>query len=260
MRTEVTPEKAAAWLEKNIHNRPIRRLQVEKYVRDIKNGDWLYTGESIKFAPDGTLLDGQQRLTAVVEAGIPIVVEVQRNIDPAAQQVMDTGAARSAGDVLHLRGIKYGNLVASAAKLALGVEAGLDRPGYYSASHSEITGWVDDNPGIHGSVELAGAYAKKIDCPPTIIAYTHYTLAQLDVEEATDFWIDMAEKAELSKGDPVLALIQRLADMRRLRQRVPKHAYLSLIYRTWNARREGRTLQLIRVVNNGEVIPVPVPK
>ena len=61
---EITPELAHEWLGFNTHNRNIRQRIVTAYAADMTGGDWQWNGESIKFAEDGTLLDGQHRLAA----------------------------------------------------------------------------------------------------------------------------------------------------------------------------------------------------
>lgn len=68
----------------------------------MASGNWRYTGEGIKFGPDGTLLDGQTRLRAIVLSGVTITMPVWRGIDPDAQLVMDSGRPRSNSDALSM--------------------------------------------------------------------------------------------------------------------------------------------------------------
>ena len=67
-----------------------------------------------------------------------------------------------------------------------------------------------------------------------------------------------------SPGDYVsdrFALTNRFAEARRNRERMPKRVYLSLIYRAWNTRRDGKTMRFIRVNSPaGGLVPVPEPK
>jgi len=69
----ITPEEAQFWLQKNPHNREIRPKDVAWLAKALKegtfNGD---IGEPIRITSDGRLLDGQHRLSAVVEAGLSI--------------------------------------------------------------------------------------------------------------------------------------------------------------------------------------------
>ena len=113
----VTPELAAEWLEANPRNRKINQRHVSALAVEIRAGRWLVTGEAIKLTADGQLLDGQHRLWAVLEAGMPIRTMVVRGIQSEAQLVMDTGAARKPGQGLGLLG--YANANATAAALSV---------------------------------------------------------------------------------------------------------------------------------------------
>ena len=65
----VTPELAAEWLTHNTHNRGLKPIAIKRFAEDMTTGDWQWNGESIRFAADGTLLDGQNRLHAIVDSG-----------------------------------------------------------------------------------------------------------------------------------------------------------------------------------------------
>ncbi|MDP2620568.1 MAG: hypothetical protein Q8P46_10395, partial [Hyphomicrobiales bacterium] len=76
-RCRITPELAREWLEKtNRKNRPLSELKWTAYAVDMLEGRWQYNGDAIRFGSDGVLLDGQHRLMACVEAGIPFETDV----------------------------------------------------------------------------------------------------------------------------------------------------------------------------------------
>ena len=77
---DVTPELAREWLGFNTHNRNMRARTVLAYAADMASGDWRWTGDSVKFATDGTLLDGQHRLAAIAEAGCTITTLIVRGL------------------------------------------------------------------------------------------------------------------------------------------------------------------------------------
>ena len=100
----ITPEQASEWLEQNTHNRKLRTHQVAAMVRDIQAGNWKWNGDSIKFAKDGTLLDGQHRLHAIVESGQPIEMLVIEGLDKDTQATMDTAQSALARTCSNSRG------------------------------------------------------------------------------------------------------------------------------------------------------------
>lgn len=96
---EVTPAIAREWLKKNTQNRPLRKIYISKMAEAMKRGEWKTTHQAIAMA-DGRLLDGQHRLLAFLESGLPkIEMTVAYNSDPATFDVIDVGANRSAGDI-----------------------------------------------------------------------------------------------------------------------------------------------------------------
>lgn len=60
----ITPERAAEMLSKNKSNRKINQANVRRIADDMLTGNYKLNGETIKFYADGTLADGQHRLTA----------------------------------------------------------------------------------------------------------------------------------------------------------------------------------------------------
>lgn len=98
----ITPKQAEKYLQFNTCNRPLRKLLVTNYSNDMKNNNWRLTHQGIAFNCDGTLLDGQHRLAAVVESGVTVQMLVVRGVESRSQLVMDDHAKRSAGDALSL--------------------------------------------------------------------------------------------------------------------------------------------------------------
>lgn len=59
---KITPDMAEKWLGRNPRNRHVRQRDVVRYAQSMLAGEWLVTGEAIKFSFDGNLIDGQHRL------------------------------------------------------------------------------------------------------------------------------------------------------------------------------------------------------
>jgi len=255
----IDPATATRWIGRNTHNRALRPDTIRIYIRDMVAGDWKLTGESIKFAVDGTLLDGQHRLAAIAESGVTVPMFVTRNLPTDAQQAMDSGMKRTASDALALIGGSHTGTTAASARLALGVASdNIDR---YSATHAEILAFVEENPTLVTAAEFATKVARRTDCPPAVVGYTTWRLGQINADAAYNFWTSAAEKVGLAAGDPVVALTNRLAEARRNRETLSKPAMLSLIYRAWNARRAGRPMRLLKVNSPaGGIVPIPDPR
>ena len=115
----ITPEVAKALLNKNTNNRNITQSHLALIKSEILSGKWQYNGQPIIVGNTGRLLDGQHRLTAVVETGIPIDTAIIKGIDEDAFVTIDTGKVRGGADVLSIAGSKHGSHVASAIRKIL---------------------------------------------------------------------------------------------------------------------------------------------
>lgn len=257
---EVTPGLAQHWLASNVKNRNLRPQIVARYARDMADGNWLLTGEAVKFAASGALLDGQHRLSAIVESGVTVRTLVVTGLPDEVQDVMDSGAARKAADVLGLRGVKNSAITAAAIRLAV-TEIKGQHLGKFSTTHAEIIDFLRAHPEMEDAAEYAAFAQKRVDCPPGVIAYTIWRLAQIDADDSYTFWGGIAEKVGLSAGDPRLALLHRLAQARRSGEYISREGLVSAIFRTWNLYRAGKTAERIHINSRqGGVVPVPVPR
>lgn len=119
----ITPEMAKEWLASNIkNNRPIKRAK--EYAEDMKAGKWRLTHQGIAFNEEGTLIDGQNRLTAIVMAGIPITMSVVFDCPVDSFEVLDIGRPRSLGDYLKTQNYKNYNTLGGLVKRIQAYEKG----------------------------------------------------------------------------------------------------------------------------------------
>ena len=99
----ITPEMASGLLSKNTHNRTISKVKVTQMVNDIKSGRFETTHQPVAIAEDGELIDGQHRLTAIVESGIAVELLVAYNAPRSTK--IDIGKIRDARTSLYMAGI-----------------------------------------------------------------------------------------------------------------------------------------------------------
>jgi hypothetical protein len=90
----------------------------------MKGGSWRLTHQGIAFNCDGTLLDGQHRLAAIIESGIAVQMLVARGVETANQMVMDDHAKRNASDALTLvRGERVSTMDVAIIRAAVELQA-----------------------------------------------------------------------------------------------------------------------------------------
>ncbi|WP_343466313.1 hypothetical protein AAI421_17900 [Rhodococcus aetherivorans] len=251
----VTPEMAREWLEANENNRNVRDRRVDLYSSEMEAGDWMITGEGVKFDWNGRLFDGQHRLKAVIKAGVPVQMFAFHNLDPEAQKVVDTGAKRTAADALRFAGItRFVSEIASMAKIVIAWdEGGYRRSG--SNSHPDvpspaITDWSLEN--IEAATAAADLASQVYRSPFPVLsrstlAAALFMISRVDEAEARKFAADMIDLRLSGAGDPLYTLHRRIESAIKSREAVGTAGQLFFYFRAWNARRKGERLSVIKI-------------
>lgn len=246
---DVTPSIAAEWLAQNVHNRRLSQQVVAAYAADMRNGDWQWNADTIKFANTGALLDGQHRLAAVVEADVVIRFLVARGLDPRAQDTVDNGRKRTFADVLKLRGERDPNQLASIARaVALAERAGQygDKAGVPTVA--EMTRVLDRFPELREIAPASRGVAKNVDIPASVVGYAWWMFRQIDVEDAAYFFARVGSDTDHAEGDPAYELRRATAAVARTssRSRADNRYLLAITIKAWNAYRAGEKIGLLR--------------
>ncbi len=253
----VTPQLARLWLEANRRNRRLRQRAVERYARDMAAGEWLFNGDPIRFAADGSLLDGQHRLAAIVTSGVTLNTVVVRDLDPATQATMDIGATRPASDALTLAGERNAaTLAAILRRLVMRERGGVDNP-----THAEQRAYLERHPDVRDAVDLALMVRKNLGVAPSLIGAAYHLCAQADRAAARVWFADQLIKGlGLRDGDPAAALRNRFAGLTDRQRRADALDGLGLIIHAWNLHRDGRRVSKVQGPRGGftpENFPAP---
>ncbi|MFI8278556.1 hypothetical protein ACIGBH_27520 [Streptomyces sp. NPDC085929] len=255
----VTPGMAREWLKQNDHNRLIRPRAVTDYARDMAAGAWLMNGEAIKRAADGTLLDGQHRLLAVIESGTAVSMLVITGLPVTTQETMDSGRKRNAGDALTLRGEVNASVLASILRRVWQWEQGDHRlNGRATPTTAELSSLLTERPEIRRSAEIAGRVHQQFRyMPQSVTGTAHHVFSRINGEETVWFFARLGDGAELPGGHPILTLRNRIISDRADGRAIPDYRLMAYLIRTWNAVRDGR--ELARIQQPADA-PMPMPK
>lgn len=259
---KVTPEIAELWLGKNTRNRPLKKFKIIQYTRDMAAGRWQTTGEAIKFAEDGQLLDGQNRLHAVINSGATIETLVVHGLAVPAQDVMDSGAARSVSDALAIQGVANTKKITSAARIAMARE--VNSPlNSMRFSNSETQDWILANVDIIDSPNNLGhGRSRQLPLTPAVATYCYWALSRVDAQACHEFFEGFAEAIGLSVGSPIVALRKRLTGDYGVMRKTSREEQIALVFRAWNSWRSGQTMSKIQLPSIGrtpgaDLIPEP---
>jgi len=246
MKQTVTPPMAKEWLETAEPNyRKLQKYRVKTLTRSMSHGYWKYNGESIKFNSNGRLVDGQHRLTAVVESGVSIVTEVIHGIDDVDE--IDTGKPRHAGDVLGSHGFINSNNLAAAARMLLDMRFNclFRSSSYPKADYLMI---LKECPSLIDSVSHGCGRNRRCGLTQTTYSFYHYCFTRADSDGAASFFDQLATGENLRLGNPVYTLREFLNGqfMKQSHQRATKEYICAAVVKSWNAYASNKELKLIR--------------
>lgn len=261
----ISPAMAKSMLGTMVSNRKLIDDVVKAYARDMENDNWELNGEPIIFDEDGSLIDGQHRLTAIIKARKAIRLLVVRGTKTHAFKTIDSGVKREFSHVLHVQGFADTLNISAATSMLrriLVLEAKQLRGGYRQrATNQELEAYFFEH-----KYEILRAMSPSIRTRDWLIrsvgAVVFILCARVDFFEATAFFDDLHTGALLLPKDPVLQLRKCLFERKLGRpvRREPTEQYHLAIH-AWNIRRQGKPGSVYerfrRSMDRGE-LPKPV--
>lgn len=192
----VSPEMADAMLKRNVGNRPLVRSRVAKHVLRLREGTFRLLHQGIAFSKDGRLIDGQHRLTAVMEAGIAAPFTVTFGAEREEFNCVDQGGVRTAADLLAIDG-KHHAALRSAVAAVLMV---LDRAPLLGAQEvAQYARDLDTRGDLFSRAVILGHRMHKVT-NPTSAAVAYYVIGKAGAATGLQdaFWEGMATGENLS--------------------------------------------------------------
>lgn len=260
----VDRERALHYMESNEKNRKLRKDAVATYARDLRAGRWLVTTDSIKFDHTGRLIDGQHRLQAVIESGVPTWMLMARGLEPEVQGVLDTQARRSAADALRFLGIRENvHIIAPIARSAQIYSPFFENrecaafQNLSAPSNAEVEAYVQAHPEIHEAAVMAVRLNKSAANGRVAWGLAWIKLMALDPNDARSFFDALANFKTDGYGDPRHTLLQ-FRPSNKARGRLAIGEQLIAISTAWNAYRNQEELTKIHTKTNGKYRYIPV--
>lgn len=102
---QIGPALARAYLSKNHpNNRTARQGAVDVFAADMQEGRWQLSHQGIAFDDKGFLIDGANRMRAIVKADTTVAMMVARGLTAEAVQSIDNNSKRTVADALKIAG------------------------------------------------------------------------------------------------------------------------------------------------------------
>lgn len=270
MRQLITPEMAAIYLKRNSVNRPVSQRLITEYSRMMAAGLWFEdTGETLKFTPDGVLIDGQHRLYSLIKANVRLIMDIVE-VPIEAFRYIDQGKKRGAGDVfacngiLNYRGVSSGlrRYLALKKGWVIGSEAGGLNTLQLAVSGSELLSVYECNPKIYqGAFNNSQRWYHKSGRLMKMAEIMGYYLYFRDIHEddAFEFMKKLFEGIEMEPNSPIVLLKRRLMENNvNTRYKISGKVKTALTIKTWNYYRKNEHPLLLSFNINRDNFPTAI--
>lgn len=269
----ITPEMASSMIAKSAASgrknyRKFDNLHARKLAQDMVEGRWRNNGDPVRVAVDGLIEDGQHRMSAIVQSGIPIRMIVYFDFDAEAIDVrlLDTGKGRNLGTHLAAAGLPNSSLIASTVKLALVYQRGewattenLPRHALRdSECHEYVEAWKET---LIDCAALANRCRRvaTVSLVGALLFVGCRGAKPSEREQAVEFVEKLANGSDLKLDDPVYSLRRRLMDSRSSKfKRLTPYADRNLMTTGWNKHVSGKPCRIIQLTDRcpEEILPV----
>jgi len=247
---KVTVGLAQKYLDTMVKNRPVDFARVGSYCDMVKNNEWEeYNGDTVKFTPNGQLLDGQHRMHMVLRMGKPMEFLVARGVPERAFSTIDQIKPRSLGHLLSIAGEKSYTHLSSAIRtfhmLSLGKSLGLSR------SMRLTPGAAFKLLKKHPELRTAVSFAYEADARSVMglgaFAGAYYACSLKDRKLAEDFFWSLGTGENLLREDNVYRLRKRYLQEQASLEKVNRISRMGLLVKVWNAEREGTKIEQLHL-------------
>lgn len=260
----VTPEMAKKWLGLNHRNRKLSDPVVRRLAGALSRNEWMISTDAIGLDSDDGVVNGQHRLTMIIEEDRAVEMLVVRNVDPNIIRVIDQGMSRSFSQLLQMDGrYSYPGVIAGATEWLFRVINDFERtiPTACKPSTTQLLDLFDVHPNIVNSVE-PGLEVAKIGVKQPLAVANHYLFASVDPEAADDFFDRLASGLDVADGDPVYALREKVLANAARDPKSKEQPYVvgAWMVRAWEATRRSETvltrqLKWVKSGNRAESYP-----
>ena len=253
-RVVLTPAMAERLLAGNTKNRAVIKSYLKNMEQVLVRNEWRFNGEPIIISSTGRVLDGQHRLIACVNTGVPIDTILVRGVDESVFATIDRGVSRTVGNVLSIDGVEHYNSVAASLKIFHGfcstggqIYDGGGWTGGFSASVAR------DLLGKHEAIKAS--VRRSLGCnhykSKSLLGGLHYILSLSDAALADDL-LEVLTAGATDKDRPFNVLREHLIYTRMNRVSMGNRSAAAKTIRAFNAEATGEWIKKVQWKPDGQ--------
>lgn len=253
----VTPELATLLLEANVNNRGAKELWIDFLSENITQGEWVMTGDPIKFDTNWVLIDKQHTLYAVLKSNKPIKTIVMTGFDPKTFTVLDRNLQRTLLQTFEREGVSISSKYSSFLKLADLMNKDkittLQQSKYkYTENFSTVYKLYQDDPDVRRTIRTMERLKEAETLSGCVfsmsaMAAAHWLMSK-DNKKLADHYIQKIYSGNgIVQGDIFMTVRNRMLAARNKSKRTNILQQLSVLIEGWNAWVSGKQLKRLRI-------------
>lgn len=248
---DIDPIKALELLEGNTHNRHLSKSRVADLAAQMRNGKWLCNGDTIRVSKTGRLLDGQHRLSAIVNSDTTQKMLLVTGLPDEVFTTIDVGATRRSVDFLQIDGFSNSNALGATALAMICYERSGNpfntKPNGVRVTKTDIVEYCHTHPEIVENTNFI-ANRRKLNkvFSGSALAMALNVFSQQNRKKAFEF-LEELESGYYSYSDsPVAALRDRLM-LAKANSNTEKKYYTALIFKAWLLYKKSATCKVLKL-------------
>lgn len=235
---DLTPELAKRLLATARPNRNVRQQKVEYLKRQIALDRYRESARFLGFNEDDQLVDGSHLCTAVSEGEKTIKARAAR-IRQSDVLAVDTGASRTAADLVQLRGLENAPTLVGSLRLIRSIEAcegrkKLTTDAGGSLSNEEIWEQIQEDPSLIESVAQAREYHKMVPflSASHVSALHHMFRIRGGDDRAQAFWEEFTDPKD--EASVLAKMRKQLLQANAAQRKPPRMELVARLAEVWN--------------------------
>jgi hypothetical protein len=249
----IGPDYAKELLDANVKNRKKNAIAVARYTQDMKEGRWHNVGDPIRVGVSGALLDGQQRLTSVIESDTTQEFDLITDIPDEFMSVIDTGKTRTPGDVFSMNGIVDPNTSAAISRMYIkwmnGTTLNKNRP----VSNQELLDFATQHADRLDEATRQGRDSKRgLGMNPTVAGTIYFAARDVaDLFDVNYFFSRLFDGNFMTPGNPIGVLRNFILRQKKMDARIGREEFLYYSIQTWNNWATGDSVARLQLPKGG---------
>ena len=235
----IDPETAQCYLNSMVDNRKKIKGAIDEYAQSMRDLEWLLSHQGIAFDDQGRLIDGQNRLLAIIATGIAIPMMVTTGLIVDCFKVVDAGRGRKLSQAMHIRKIKNSIECSSIVRTILIYKLSKCTSLQFSPKVTNTVGldyYYSHTDLIREAIPWAKKFVEYGSGTRATGGFIYYVLATIDKDLAEDFLTKLVMGVGLEENSPI---VKHRCEMETLRRKNDgkfphRNDQANLIFRTWN--------------------------